>query len=160
LLRYVKYYFISTPHSYPQFNQSEIKAYTQHGDAMTIAQLTSFLRRQESQDRRFSNSCYLYLMGAKGGYVYILTNQSRAVLYIGVTSNLYARIYEHRISQGSTFTKKYNCTDLVYYHFYCTIDEAIMQEKQLKKWKREWENNLITSFNPMLKDLFSEVSEM
>lgn len=99
-------------------------------------------------------------MGAKGGYVYILTNDSRSVLYIGVTSNLYARNYEHRIGQGSTFTKKYNCTDLVYNHFYPTIHEAILPEKQLKKWKREWKNNLITSFNPMLKDLFSEVSEM
>ena len=99
-------------------------------------------------------------MGAKGGYVYILSNDSITVLYIGVTSNLYARIYEHRIGQGSTFTKKYNCTDLVYYYFYPTIDEAIIREKQLKKWKRDWKNKLITSFNPMLKDLFSEVSEM
>jgi len=99
-------------------------------------------------------------MGAKGGYVYVLTNESRTVLYIGVTSNLYARIYDHRIGKGSNFTKKYNCTDLAYYHFYPTIDEAIIRKKQLKKWKREWKNNLITSFNPMLKDLFSEVSEM
>lgn len=99
-------------------------------------------------------------MGAKGGYVYILTNDTRSVLYIGVTSNLYVRVYEHRTCQGSTFTKKYKCTDLVYYQFYPTIEEAIVREKQLKKWKREWKNNLITAFNPMLKDMFSEVSEM
>ena len=99
-------------------------------------------------------------MEAKGGYVYILINRSRTVLYIGVTSNLYARIYDHRTGMGSTFTKKYNCTDLVYYHFYPTIDEAILREKQPKKWKRARKNNLITSFNLMLKDLFSGVSEM
>ena len=99
-------------------------------------------------------------MGAKGGYVYILSNDIRMVLYIGVTSNLYSRIYDHRIGQGSAFTKKYNCTDLVYYQFYPTIEEAIKREKQLKKWKREWKNNLITSFNPGLRDLFPEISEM
>ena len=99
-------------------------------------------------------------MGAKGGYVYITANKSRAVLYIGVTSNLYARIYEHRIGQGGAFTKKYKCTDLVFYHFYPSIDEAILREKQLKKWKRAWKNKLITAFNPMLLELFSEVSDL
>ena len=92
--------------------------------------------------------------------MYKLSNEMRTVLYIGVTSYLYSRIYDHRFGQGSTFTKKYNCTDLVYYHFYPTIEEAIEREKQLKKWKREWKNNLITSFNPELNDLFSEMSEM
>ncbi len=99
-------------------------------------------------------------MGTKGGYIYILTNDARSVLYIGVTSNLYARVYDHRTGQGSTFTTKYNCTYLFYYQFYPTIEEAIVREKQLKKWKREWKNKLIMAFNPMLKDKFSEVSEM
>ena len=92
--------------------------------------------------------------------MYILSNETITVLYIGVTSNLYSRIYDHRSGQGSDFTKKYNYTDLVYYHFDPSIEEAIKREKQLKKWKRVWKNKLITSFNPELRDLFSEVSEM
>ena len=96
----------------------------------------------------------------KGGYIYIISNRRRTVLYIGVTSNLYSRIYDHKSGFGSVFSKKYHCTDLLYYCFYKSIEEAIKREKQLKKWKREWKDELIKSFNPNLKDLFSEVSEM
>ena len=74
-------------------------------------------------------------MSAKGGYIYIVSNQKRTVLYIGVTSNLYARIYDHKNRFGSLFTKKYRCIDLLYYEFYPTIEEDIKREKQLKKWK-------------------------
>jgi putative endonuclease len=97
---------------------------------------------------------------AKGGYIYIVSNKSRTVLYIGVTSNLYARSYEHKMGVGSAFTTKYNCTDLVYYEFFPTIEEAIAIEKRLKKWKRAWKDELIESVNPTLRDLFDEVSEM
>ena len=96
----------------------------------------------------------------KGGYIYIVSNKSRAVLYIGVTSNLYARSYEHKKGMGSKFTTKYNCTDLIYYEFFPSIDEAIVREKQLKRWKREWKDELIKTFNPTLRDLFNEVTEM
>jgi len=99
-------------------------------------------------------------MSAKGGYVYIVSNVKRNVLYIGVTSNLYARIFEHKNGLGSTFTIKYNCTDLLYYKFYKTIQEAINREKQLKKWKRAWKDDLIKSFNPGLIDLFNDVKEL
>ena len=93
-------------------------------------------------------------MKSKGGYVYIMSNPKRTVLYIGVTSNLYARTYEHKLGQGSTFTKKYKCTDLVYYQFFPTIDEAIKRENQLKKWKRRWKLNLIEKDNPEWNDLY------
>ncbi len=99
-------------------------------------------------------------MRAKGGYIYILSNKRRNVLYIGVTSNLFSRVYEHRHGIGSKFTSKYKCIDLVYYDSFPTIDEAITKEKQLKKWKRAWKDKLIHSFNPTLRDLYDEVKEM
>lgn len=103
---------------------------------------------------------YLVVMRPKGGYVYIVSNKKRTVLYIGVTSNLYSRIFEHKNGHGSIFTKKYKCTDLLYYQFYSRIEEAIEKEKQLKKWKREWKDELIKSFNPKLQDLFNTITEM
>ncbi len=60
----------------------------------------------------------------------------------------------------STFTKKYNCTDLVYYEFHDTIMAAIKREKQLKKWNRAWKINLITALNPTFKDLYDEAEEL
>jgi len=68
-------------------------------------------------------------MPAKGGYVYIISNKNRTVLYTGVTSNLYARIYDHKLGQGAVFAAKYNCTDLLYYEFYDHIETAIAREK-------------------------------
>ena len=98
-------------------------------------------------------------MLAKGGYIYIVSNITRTVLYIGVTSNLYARIYQHKNNEGTVFTKKYKCIDLLYFEFYDSIEGAILREKQLKKWKREWKENLIKSFNPDKLDLFDSVSD-
>jgi putative endonuclease len=98
-------------------------------------------------------------MTGKGGYIYIVSNKTRSVLYIGVTSNLAQRTFEHKDGRGSLFTSKYNCTDLVYYEFYETIDLAILREKRLKKWKREWKNELIKKLNPYLKDLYEEVRD-
>jgi putative endonuclease len=92
----------------------------------------------------------------KGGCVYILTNKGRTVLYIGVTSNIHRRMYEHknRVYQG--FTSSYNCYYLLYFEGFWSIEEAIAREKQLKRWHREWKWNLIKSVNPDLKDLSSE----
>ncbi|MTI41225.1 GIY-YIG nuclease family protein [Fulvivirga lutimaris] len=96
---------------------------------------------------------------AKGGYVYIMTNKTRTVLYIGVTSNLNARTYQHKNQEGSHFTIKYKCYDLIYYEFFERIESAILREKQMKKWKREWKENLIVSFNPSKRDLFDEIQD-
>ena len=98
-------------------------------------------------------------MIAKGGYIYIVSNKNRTVLYIGVTSNLYARAYQHKNGEGSAFTKKYNCTDLIYYELFESIQEAILREKQVKKWKRSWKEELIKKKNHGLLDLFGEVRE-
>ncbi|MEQ8713824.1 MAG: GIY-YIG nuclease family protein [Cyclobacteriaceae bacterium] len=96
---------------------------------------------------------------AKGGYTYIVSNARRTTLYIGVTSNLYHRIYQHKHGYGSSFTSQYNCTDLVYYEFFELIEAAIDRENQLKKWKRSYKDNLIASFNPEWRDLFDEVQD-
>ena len=63
------------------------------------------------------------------------------------------------MGEGSQFTRKYRCTDLIYFEFHENIESAIGREKQMKKWKREWKENLISEFNPLKKDLFNEVEE-
>jgi putative endonuclease len=93
-----------------------------------------------------------------GGCVYILSNELHTVLYIGVTSNFYARISEHKEKiHTDSFTAKYNCDRLVYYESYSRIEEAIAREKILKKWNREWKENLIIKINPDWKDLFQTI---
>jgi putative endonuclease len=96
-------------------------------------------------------------MTSKGGYVYIMSNKRRTVLYIGVTSHLISRVYEHANGEGCAFTCKYKCTDLVYFEFYDHIESAIEREKQLKKWNRSWKEDLIKSVNPRLKDLSDSI---
>ncbi len=82
-----------------------------------------------------------------------MSNKSRSTLYIGVTSNLPARVLEHKSGLGSKFTSKYKCFDLIYYEAHHSIVHAIQREKQLKNWHRDWKMNLIKAENPELKDL-------
>ena len=96
-------------------------------------------------------------MRTKGGIVYIVSNKSRTVLYIGVTTDLRGRIAQHKAGTGSAFTSQYKCTDLLYYEHLPTIIEAIRREKQLKKWKRRWKEELIQQANPKLHDLSEEI---
>ena len=103
---------------------------------------------------------YFIRMIAKGGYVYIVSNKFRTTIYVGVTSNLIARITEHKSGEGSKFTSRYLCYDLVYWEFHQRIESAIEREKQIKKWKRAWKDRLITSTNPKWKDLFHEIQDM
>lgn len=86
-------------------------------------------------------------------FVYILTNYSETTFYIGVTSNLIRRIYEHKNKILRGFTSKYNLNKLVYLEQTNSIIAAISREKQLKNWHREWKLNLIKEFNPDFKDL-------
>ncbi|MEW6067652.1 MAG: GIY-YIG nuclease family protein [Nitrospirota bacterium] len=86
-------------------------------------------------------------------YVYILTNKSNKVLYIGVTNNLERRIYEHKNKLIDGFTNKYNLSKLIYFEETDDIESAIKREKQLKNWHREWKIKLITEFNPDWRDL-------
>ena len=96
----------------------------------------------------------------KGGYIYIVSNKSRSVFYTGVTSNLRVRSHQHKTNEGSAFTKKYQCTDLIYYEFFDYIVDAIKREKQLKKWRRAWKEKLIRSINPGLQDLYDQADEL
>ncbi len=91
-------------------------------------------------------------------YVYILTNKSNKVLYIGVTNDLRRRVYEHRSKLApSSFTAKYNVTKLVYYEHFTEIDAAIKREKQLKSGNRKRKIELITIMNAAWKDLYLEI---
>ena len=98
--------------------------------------------------------CLIALMKInKSCFVYILSNFTRTTIYIGVTSNLEKRLYEHENHLVKGFTEKYNCNILVYFEETSDIYEAITREKQIKKWKREWKDNLITKMNPKWRDL-------
>ncbi|MEQ9229907.1 MAG: GIY-YIG nuclease family protein [Cyclobacteriaceae bacterium] len=96
---------------------------------------------------------------SKGGYIYIITNKNRTVLYTGVTSHLQSRIYQHKQGEGSSFASKYNCEDLIYYEFFEDIETAIAREKQIKKWKREYKENVINEMNPEWKDLYDNIQD-
>jgi putative endonuclease len=87
-------------------------------------------------------------------YVYILASQRNGTLYIGVTSNLEQRMFEHRAGTFSGFTKKYKVHMLVYVETSDSIEAAIAREKQLKHWNRDWKLNLINRANPNWTDLF------
>ena len=89
-------------------------------------------------------------------FVYILSNWDDSVLYIGVTSNLERRLYEHRNGLVEGFTKKYNVHKLVYFEHTSDVYSAISREKQLKKWNRAKKNTLISRNNPQWKDLSSD----
>ncbi|MFN3235381.1 MAG: GIY-YIG nuclease family protein [Gammaproteobacteria bacterium] len=91
-------------------------------------------------------------------YVYILTNKTHTTLYIGITSNLITRIWQHKSKQLSGFTKKYNVNKLIYFEEYDDVSYAIHREKRLKEWKREWKINIINKFNPDWKDLYFELA--
>jgi len=96
------------------------------------------------------------MRGEKQYYIYILTNKSNRVLYIGVTNDIVRRVFEHRNKLVDGFTKKYNLTKLVYYEVAENIESAIKREKQLKNWHRAWKVNLILQFNPEWNDLSNE----
>ena len=91
-------------------------------------------------------------------YVYIVTNKNDSVLYIGVTSDLDGRIYEHRERLTEGFTKQYQATKLIYYEDYPDPLSAIDREKQLKGWRREKKIALIQKRNPRWNDLFEEIT--
>lgn len=76
-----------------------------------------------------------------------MSNLNRTVLYPGVTSNLHGRVYDHKQLEGSHFTRKYECTHLVYYEFHELIESAIEREKQVKKWNRLWKERMIKRWN-------------
>jgi putative endonuclease len=90
-------------------------------------------------------------------YVYILASKKNGTLYIGVTSSLPKRIWEHKNKLADGFTKRYNIDKLVYHETTSDVKSAIAREKQLKPWKRSWKIELIERNNPEWSDLYSTI---
>lgn len=86
-------------------------------------------------------------------HVYIITNFNNTTFYIGITNDLTRRIYEHKNKTIKGFSSKYNLKKLVYFEETSDINSAIVREKQLKNWHRDWKINLIKSINPNFEDL-------
>jgi putative endonuclease len=93
----------------------------------------------------------------KGGWVYVMTNKPFGTLYIGVTSDIAARIWQHRNGEGSAFCKRHGLKRLVYAEQHPTIYEAIAREKAMKAWKRNWKLRQIMEANPDWDDLFETI---
>ena len=85
-----------------------------------------------------------------------MTNINDTVLYVGVTSNLNQRIRQHKAKELGGFTTRYSISKVVYVEEYADIREAIAREKQIKSWSRRKKDDLISSQNPMWRDLFEE----
>ena len=94
----------------------------------------------------------------KGGWVYIMADRYRGTLYIGVTSDIAARVWSHREGRGSKFCTQYGLTRLVYAEQAPTIEEAIAREKAMKKWRRAWKIDLIEQANPDWLDLYETIN--
>lgn len=97
-------------------------------------------------------------MVSKTYYVYIMASQKNGTTYIGVTNDIVMRSTQHREGKGSIFTKRNRVQRLVYYEQYADVREAIIREKQLKKWNRQWKVNLIEKANPEWRDLWFDLN--
>jgi putative endonuclease len=104
---------------------------------------------------RPSTSCFNLLMG---GWVYFMTNRRNGVLYVGVTSNLPQRAFQHRDGVIKGFTKQYGLKALVYFEQFDDIRDAIQREKTIKHWPRAWKVRLIHGMNPEWKDLYDTLA--
>lgn len=89
--------------------------------------------------------------------VYILASRRNGTLYVGVTSNLPARIWQHRNDMVEGFTNCYKAHDLVWFELHETMESAIGREKAIKEWKRAWKIDLIETSNPYWRDLYGEI---
>ncbi len=89
--------------------------------------------------------------------MYFMTNRPHGVLYVGVTSDLSRRAYEHKEGLLRGFTRKYGLKQLVYYETFGLVVDAIQREKNIKHWPRQWKDNLIATMNPEWRDLYDEL---
>ncbi|PIR39335.1 MAG: excinuclease ABC subunit C [Alphaproteobacteria bacterium CG11_big_fil_rev_8_21_14_0_20_39_49] len=94
----------------------------------------------------------------KNFFVYIFASGENGTLYVGVTSNLPKRVYEHKNKLIEGFTKKYNVDKLVYYENHDSAESAILREKKLKAWRRSWKLDLTYKFNPYWEDLYENIA--
>ena len=91
------------------------------------------------------------------GYVYFMTNRPNGILYVGVTSDLVRRVYEHRTGAVEGFTRQYGLKRLVYFETYEDIQTAIQREHNIKHWSRTWKVRLILAVNPEWDDLYDSL---
>tara|TARA_R110002072_G_scaffold79520_1_gene183375 strand:+ start:108 stop:419 length:312 start_codon:yes stop_codon:yes gene_type:complete len=94
----------------------------------------------------------------KRGYVYVMASRRNGTLYVGVTSDLERRVYQHKTGSIKGFTQKYGVKSLVYFEAFDDIEQAILREKALKKWRRAWKLELIEKENPGWRDLSADIS--
>ena len=100
-----------------------------------------------------------YAIGmSKPGYVYILASKRNGTLYVGVTSDLVRRIWEHKTDAVPGFSRKYQLHTLVYFEMFDGIEDAIVREKRIKEWKRAWKIRLIEDRNPDWRDLYKDIA--
>lgn len=93
----------------------------------------------------------------KRGFVYIMASRRNGTIYIGVTSDLPRRVWEHKEGMIEGFTKRYGCKMLVWFEHHDSIDAAILRERQMKEWQRAWKLRVIEAMNPDWNDLFELV---
>jgi len=93
----------------------------------------------------------------KSYFVYIMASQKNGTLYIGITSNLIKRAWEHKNNLVEGFTKKYKVHRLVYFEQTENVQSALIKKKQLKKWRRKWKIELIEKNNPNWNDLYNNL---
>jgi putative endonuclease len=93
----------------------------------------------------------------KSGCVYIMASRRNGTLYIGVTSDLAKRAFEHREGLIGGFTRRYRCKLLVWYQAFDSLDEARRRELQMKEWRRAWKIELIEKLNPAWRDLYADL---
>ncbi len=94
-----------------------------------------------------------------GGYVYILTNRPNGVLYVGVTSDLVRRVFEHQSGFVEGFTRRYGLKRLVYFEWFDDIRDAIQREHNIKHWPRAWKVRMIVGSNPGWDDLYHTIAQ-
>ncbi|MGO4475608.1 GIY-YIG nuclease family protein [Massilia sp. 2TAF26] len=97
-------------------------------------------------------------MMEKHSYVYILTNRPYGTLYVGSTTDLLKRVWQHREGVFDGFTKQYRLTHLVWYEVHTYIMEAARREKLIKRWNRDWKVNLVQKMNPDWRDLYADIT--
>lgn len=94
----------------------------------------------------------------KDGWLYIVASKRNGTLYLGGTSDLPTRIWQHRTGAGDGFSKKYGCTRLVWFEHFDNLHDAREREWQMKKWKRAWKIELIEKSNPQWRDLWDMIN--
>jgi putative endonuclease len=99
-----------------------------------------------------------HFMPSQCFYAYILASKPGGTIYIGVTNNLVRRVWEHKQDLSEGFTKRYRVHDLVYFEQHDAIEQAILREKKIKRWQRDWKVKLIEEGNPTWRDLYGEIA--